>query len=113
MSALRPVTLVTGASAGIGAALASVFAEHGHELVLAARRAGELSAVADKIAQAARGARPRGRMSCRSIWRSAAHPTASPRSLPRAASSPPSSSTMRASGYTGRRHGSIGRRNST
>ena len=40
MSALRPVTLITGASAGIGAALASVFAEHGHELVLAARRAG-------------------------------------------------------------------------
>jgi short-subunit dehydrogenase len=52
MSALRPVTLITGASAGIGAALASVFAEHGHELVLAARRAGDLSTVADKIAQA-------------------------------------------------------------
>lgn len=60
MSTLRPVTLITGASAGIGAALASVFAEHGHELVLTARRAGELSAVADKIVQAghAETARP-------------------------------------------------------
>src|SRR5262245_24863610 len=52
MSILRPVTLITGASAGIGAALAHVFAQHGHEIVLTARRAGELSAVADKIVQA-------------------------------------------------------------
>ena len=60
MSTLRPITLITGASAGIGAALASVFAEHGHELVLTARRAGELSIVADKIVQAghAETARP-------------------------------------------------------
>jgi short-subunit dehydrogenase len=58
MSTLRPVTLITGASAGIGAALASVFAEHGHELVLTARRAPELSAVADKIVQAGRATRP-------------------------------------------------------
>jgi len=35
---MRPVTLITGASAGIGAALAHVFASHGHELVLIARR---------------------------------------------------------------------------
>jgi uncharacterized protein len=54
MSNLRPVTLITGASSGIGAALARVFAEHGHELVLAARRAPELSAVADAIAQPGR-----------------------------------------------------------
>jgi short-subunit dehydrogenase len=54
MSNLRPVTLITGASSGIGAALAGVFAEHGHELVLAARRAPELSAVADAIAQPGR-----------------------------------------------------------
>lgn len=61
MSILRPVTLITGASAGIGAALANVFAEHGHDLVLTARREGELSAVADKIVQAghpAAAARP-------------------------------------------------------
>src|SRR5262245_8715560 len=59
MSTLRPITLITGASAGIGAALASVFAEHGHELVLTARRAGELSAVADKIVQAGHAATAR------------------------------------------------------
>jgi NAD(P)-dependent dehydrogenase (short-subunit alcohol dehydrogenase family) len=43
----RPVTLITGASAGIGAALAHVFAANGHELVLVARRAQALTAVAD------------------------------------------------------------------
>jgi len=52
MSDLKPVTLITGASAGIGAALARVFAEHGHELALVARRAAELAAVADRIAGA-------------------------------------------------------------
>ena len=35
---MRPVTLITGASAGIGTALAHVFARNGHELVLVARR---------------------------------------------------------------------------
>ena len=50
MSALRPVTLITGASAGIGWALAEVFAQHGHELVLAARRAPEMERLADKLA---------------------------------------------------------------
>jgi short-subunit dehydrogenase len=44
-----PVTLITGASAGIGAALANVFAGHGHALVLAARRAPQLKALADAI----------------------------------------------------------------
>jgi short-subunit dehydrogenase len=44
-----PVTLITGASAGIGAALANVFADHGHTLVLAARRAQQLKALADAI----------------------------------------------------------------
>ena len=50
MSAPRPVTLITGASAGIGWALAEVFAQHGHELVLVARRTAELERLADKIA---------------------------------------------------------------
>ncbi len=56
MSALRPITLLTGASAGIGVALAEVFAQQGHELVLVARREQRLAALADAIA--ARG-RPR------------------------------------------------------
>jgi short-subunit dehydrogenase len=47
---MRPVTLITGASSGIGAALAHVFAAHGHELVLIARRERELGALADAIA---------------------------------------------------------------
>jgi len=46
---MQPVCLVTGASAGIGQALARVFAEHGHALVLTARREGELQALADEI----------------------------------------------------------------
>src|SRR5207247_3359473 len=46
----RPVTLITGASAGIGAALAHEFAANGHELVLIARREQALNALADAIA---------------------------------------------------------------
>jgi short-subunit dehydrogenase len=46
----RPVTLITGASAGIGSALAHEFATHGHELVLIARREQALVALADAIA---------------------------------------------------------------
>jgi uncharacterized protein len=52
MSSLRPVTVVTGASAGIGAALARVFARHGHALALVARRKDRLTALADEIAAA-------------------------------------------------------------
>ena len=47
---LRPVTVVTGASSGIGAALAHVFSAHGHEVVLVARREQALNAVAESIA---------------------------------------------------------------
>ena len=47
---MRPVTLITGASAGIGTALAHVFARHGHELMLIARREQRLAELADAIA---------------------------------------------------------------
>ena len=57
MSDLRPVTVITGASSGIGAALARVFARNGHELALVARREDRLRALADEIA-AAGGAKP-------------------------------------------------------
>jgi short-subunit dehydrogenase len=50
VSGLRPVTVITGASAGIGVALARVFARHGHELALVARRKDRLQALADEIA---------------------------------------------------------------
>lgn len=50
MAALKPVTLITGASAGIGAGLAREFAAHHHELVLVARREAQLAALADEIA---------------------------------------------------------------
>jgi uncharacterized protein len=47
---MNPVTLITGASSGIGVELARVFASHGHELVLVARRERELADLADEIA---------------------------------------------------------------
>lgn len=50
MSSLRPVTVITGASAGIGVALARVFARQGHELALVARREERLQTLADEIA---------------------------------------------------------------
>ena len=50
MSSGQPVCLITGASAGIGAALAHVFARHGHTVVLAARRKEQLDVLAAAIA---------------------------------------------------------------
>jgi len=47
---VKPVVLITGASSGIGVALAKVFAAHDHELALVARRQDRLEALADEIA---------------------------------------------------------------
>src|SRR5437016_705879 len=47
---MTPVTVITGASAGIGAELARVFARNGHALVLVARRKDRLTALAAEIA---------------------------------------------------------------
>ena len=49
MNSLRPVTVITGASTGIGVALARVFSRHDHELVLVARREDRLQELADEI----------------------------------------------------------------
>lgn len=50
MSAGRSVVLITGASSGIGADLARVFARNGHDLALVARSEDKLQALADEIA---------------------------------------------------------------
>jgi short-subunit dehydrogenase len=51
------VTLITGASSGIGAELARIFASKGHRLALVARRADRLETLAGEIV-ASGGARP-------------------------------------------------------
>ncbi|HET7887876.1 MAG TPA: SDR family oxidoreductase [Bradyrhizobium sp.] len=50
------VTLITGASAGIGSELVRVFASHGHRVAMVARRADRLQALAAEIASKGAGA---------------------------------------------------------
>jgi NAD(P)-dependent dehydrogenase (short-subunit alcohol dehydrogenase family) len=99
---VRPVTLITGASSGIGAELARVFAEHGHELVLVARREHRLVELADEIAAAGRP-RPNGA----SISSGLAPSPFSPPNSAHAISSRRTWSTTPASGWSGRLCGSI------
>jgi len=55
MAIYKPVTVITGASSGIGAELARIFAAAGDEVALVARREPELHALADAIAKAGHG----------------------------------------------------------
>jgi short-subunit dehydrogenase len=45
----RPLALVTGASSGIGAALAGELARHGHDVVLTARRTTPMERLAEEL----------------------------------------------------------------
>lgn len=47
----RPLALITGASSGIGRALAEVYAENGYDLIVAARRERQLEELSEHIAE--------------------------------------------------------------
>jgi short-subunit dehydrogenase len=49
MATFRPITLITGASSGIGTALVRMFAENGHEVVMVARSEPPMTALANEI----------------------------------------------------------------
>jgi short-subunit dehydrogenase len=49
MSQIRPVALITGASSGIGKALAENYAEHGYDVVLSARSVAKLEAARGEL----------------------------------------------------------------
>ena len=49
-SIFKPATVITGASVGIGAALARVFARNGHEVALVARREKEMVLLSNELA---------------------------------------------------------------
>ena len=53
MNPSAKTTLITGASSGIGAATARLLIDHGHNVVLAARRKDRLEALADELGDAA------------------------------------------------------------
>src|SRR2546423_6013277 len=53
-SIFKPVTVITGASVGIGAALARVFVRNGHEVALVARREKEMVLLATELAVSAK-----------------------------------------------------------
>lgn len=52
MNEQRQTALITGASSGIGEELARVFAQHDYDLILVARSANKLEALADELAAA-------------------------------------------------------------
>ncbi len=55
MTPMAKVIVITGASGGIGAALAAQLGQQGHRLVLAARREKELNEVAQRVRGTAPG----------------------------------------------------------